>query len=90
VELDATLSSDFEQTANEAGDESTNELLQRLGPEHAAAYRAALGLGEDMVEGSREGVDDIAAPIADDPSAENIHKDGGDHSKIHIYEFRAR
>ena len=90
VELDATLSSDFEQTADEAGDESTRRLLEQLGPDHAAAYRAALGLGDDMADAARVEDCDTTALSADTASEENTGKDGGNHSKIHIYEFRAR
>ena len=90
VELDATLSSDFEQTADDAGDESTRRLLKHLGPEHAAAYRAALGLSDDMVDVTSVEDDDTTALSASNASEENRGKNGGNHSKIHIYEFRAK
>ena len=86
--MDATLSSDFEQTADDAGDESTRRLLEHLGPEHAAAFRAALGLGDDIAAGVED--DDTAALSARNASEENKGKNGGHRSKIHIHEFRPR
>ena len=90
VELDATLSSDFEQTADEPGDESTRRLLEHLGPEHAAAFRAALGLGDDMVDAASVEDGDTTTLSTSNASEENEGKNGGHHSKIHIYEFRPR
>ena len=88
VELDATHASDFEQTTDE-DDESSRRLLEQLGPQHAAAYRAALGLSEDKVYTTGVRAIDIAADVGN-PSKGNARMHGEVNSKIHIYEFRSR
>ena len=86
VELDATLASDFEQTIDE--DESTRKLLEQLDPQHAAAYRAALGLGDNSADTVE--VKDAESGDAAPDVRERNERTSGVHSTIHIYEFRAR
>lgn len=88
VEIDATHASDFEQTTDE-DDESTRRLLEQLGPQHAAAYRAALGLSEGKVDSTGAQLNDTTADVGN-PSEENARVHGEVNSRIHIYEFRSR
>jgi hypothetical protein len=91
VELEAGIASDFERTDDDSEEEGGGSgglasLLERLGPEHAAACRAALGEGLEETDTEAAGPETEAAGSGGGSS--ETRSGGG--RQIHIYEFRVK